>query len=76
MKGDNKNWKRTYFGKKHPNIINNTPQLNEEIFLDVVIIGAGFTGISTSYHLQEKGICTAVLEKHTVGWEQVVEMVV
>lgn len=44
------------------------PQLNEEIFLDVVIIGAGFTGISTSYHLQEKGICTAVLEEHTVGW--------
>jgi gamma-glutamylputrescine oxidase len=35
---------------------------------DVVVIGGGFTGISTSYHLQEKGINTVVLEEHSVGW--------
>src|SRR5699024_8661984 len=34
----------------------------------VVIIGGGFTGISSSYHLQEKGIGSVVLEEHTVGW--------
>lgn len=43
------------------------PQLEKEILLDVVIIGAGFTGISTSYHLQKRGINTAVLEEYHVG---------
>lgn len=44
------------------------PQLDEIIYTDVVIIGAGFTGISASYHLQERGISSVVLEEHTVGW--------
>ena len=43
------------------------PLLEEKMIVDVVIIGAGFTGISTSYHLQEKGINTVVLEEYTVG---------
>lgn len=34
---------------------------------DVVIIGGGYTGLSTSYHLQEKGIQTVVLEQNRVG---------
>src|SRR5699024_6453656 len=44
------------------------PQLKDTIYTDVVVIGAGFTGISTSYHLQERGVETVVLEEHTVGW--------
>ena len=35
---------------------------------DVVIIGAGFTGISAAYHLQKKGLSTIIIEKETVGW--------
>ncbi len=35
---------------------------------EVVIIGAGFTGLSTALHLAEKGIDTIVLEAHDVGW--------
>lgn len=43
------------------------PQLEEKILIDVAIIGGGFTGISTSYHLQQKGIQTAVLEQYQIG---------
>lgn len=49
-------------------IRNDYPSLEGEIHTDVVIIGAGFTGISTSYHLQEKGVSTVVVEEHTVGY--------
>ncbi|MEH7386317.1 FAD-binding oxidoreductase [Bacillus sp. JJ1521] len=34
---------------------------------DVVIIGGGFTGLSTAYHLQKKNIKTIVLEKGYLG---------
>lgn len=44
------------------------PQLDETIYTDVAIIGAGFTGISASYHLQESGVQSVVLETNTVGW--------
>lgn len=44
------------------------PQLDTKINTDVVIIGGGFTGISSSYHLQESGVDCVVLEEHTVGW--------
>jgi len=43
------------------------PALQGKIETDVVIIGAGFTGISSSYHLQERGVSTVVLEQYTVG---------
>lgn len=35
---------------------------------DVVIIGGGFSGLSTSYHLQKMGHKTIILEKDTVGY--------
>lgn len=38
---------------------------NEEC--DVVIIGGGFTGLSTAYHLQKKNVKTIVLEKSYLG---------
>ena len=34
---------------------------------DVVIIGGGYSGLSTSYHLQEQDYKTIVLEKDRVG---------
>lgn len=44
------------------------PTLQGDHHCDVVIIGGGYTGLSTAYHLQEKGIETIVLEKHHVGF--------
>ncbi|WP_066453134.1 NAD(P)/FAD-dependent oxidoreductase [Castellaniella caeni] len=35
---------------------------------EVVIVGAGYTGLSTALHLAEKGISTVVLEAEQPGW--------
>lgn len=35
---------------------------------EVVIIGAGFTGLSCAYHLQRAGIGSVVVEAQDVGW--------
>ena len=35
---------------------------------DVVIIGAGFTGLSTAFHLSQTGIEAVVVEAKDVGW--------
>ncbi|MFD1542068.1 NAD(P)/FAD-dependent oxidoreductase [Nonomuraea guangzhouensis] len=35
---------------------------------DVVIVGAGLTGLSTALHLSRQGAQVALLEAHTVGW--------
>ncbi|MFD1705372.1 NAD(P)/FAD-dependent oxidoreductase [Siminovitchia sediminis] len=44
------------------------PALQGDQYCDVVVIGAGYTGLSTAYHLQEKGHKTIVLEKYHVGY--------
>lgn len=44
------------------------PTLQGEQQCDVVVIGGGYTGLSTAYHLQEKGYKTVVLEKYHVGY--------
>jgi gamma-glutamylputrescine oxidase len=36
--------------------------------VDVCVIGAGLTGISTGLNLAERGYCVAVLEASKVGW--------
>ncbi|MBM7634166.1 NAD(P)/FAD-dependent oxidoreductase [Geomicrobium sediminis] len=41
--------------------------LDQDVSTDVVIIGAGYTGLSTAYHLQKQGIQTVVLEQSYVG---------
>lgn len=43
------------------------PALQGDQQCDVVIIGGGFSGLSTSYFLQQKGVKTIVLEKDLVG---------
>lgn len=50
------------------NGIKSRPSLKQDMETDVVIIGAGFTGLATSYYLNKQGVKTIVLEKNSVGW--------
>ncbi len=44
------------------------PSLEGELDVDVVIIGAGFTGVATALELAERGVKVAVVEANKVGW--------
>lgn len=44
------------------------PQLAGSAEADVVIIGAGFTGLSTALHLREAGVDVAIVEAAEPGW--------
>lgn len=45
-----------------------TPALARDIRVETVVIGAGFTGLSTALHLAEHGRSVALLEAHEPGW--------
>lgn len=42
--------------------------LDGEEHAEVIIVGGGFTGLSTALHLAESGIAVALLEAHVPGW--------
>jgi glycine/D-amino acid oxidase-like deaminating enzyme len=44
------------------------PRLEGRVETDVVIIGAGFTGLSAALHLREAGVDVAVVEAAEPGW--------
>jgi len=44
------------------------PALKGSAQADVVVIGAGFTGLSTALHLREAGVDVAVVESVEPGW--------
>ncbi|MBR0694344.1 FAD-binding oxidoreductase [Bradyrhizobium lablabi] len=44
------------------------PELNGAGQADVVIIGGGFTGLSTALHLREAGVDVAIVEAMEPGW--------
>jgi glycine/D-amino acid oxidase-like deaminating enzyme len=44
------------------------PQLAGTAEADVVVIGAGFTGLSAALHLRESGVDVAVIEAAEPGW--------
>src|SRR4029077_14528962 len=44
------------------------PVLSTEVRTEVVVIGAGYTGLSAALHLAERGVATVVLEAHEPGW--------
>lgn len=44
------------------------PPLQGEVVADVVVIGAGYTGLSSALHLAEAGFKVVVLEAAKVGW--------
>lgn len=45
-----------------------TARLEEPISVDVVVIGAGYTGLSAALHLREMGVDVAVLEAEEIGF--------
>ncbi|MCW6509181.1 NAD(P)/FAD-dependent oxidoreductase [Lichenifustis flavocetrariae] len=45
-----------------------TPALAEHIKVDVLVVGAGFTGLSAALHLAEAGSRVAVLEGEEIGF--------
>jgi glycine/D-amino acid oxidase-like deaminating enzyme len=44
------------------------PELTGTQAADVVVIGAGFTGLSTALHLREAGVDVAIVEAMEPGW--------
>ena len=44
------------------------PTLEGSAHADVVVIGAGFTGLSTALHLREAGVDVAIVEAIEPGW--------
>lgn len=45
-----------------------TPTLAESAGTDVLVIGAGYTGLSTALHLAEAGVAVRVVEARQPGW--------
>ncbi|HEY4963642.1 MAG TPA: FAD-dependent oxidoreductase [Candidatus Saccharimonadales bacterium] len=43
------------------------PQLSKDLNVDVVIVGAGITGLTSAYLLQKAGFKVAALDKSTLG---------
>ena len=46
----------------------NASPLRSRIKVDVAIVGAGYTGLSTALHLKDAGVSSIVLEAREVGW--------
>lgn len=44
------------------------PELVGEVTAEAVIVGGGFTGLSTALHLAELGVDAVVLEANEPGW--------
>jgi gamma-glutamylputrescine oxidase len=44
------------------------PSLSDEVRADVVIIGAGYTGLSAAHHIAKSGLTPIILEANRPGW--------
>jgi gamma-glutamylputrescine oxidase len=44
------------------------PSLSGEVQADVVIVGAGYTGLSAAHHIAKSGLVPVVLEANHPGW--------
>jgi glycine/D-amino acid oxidase-like deaminating enzyme len=52
---------------KHNRMAAQYPVLDNDIEVDIAIIGAGITGLTTAYLLKKAGLTVAVVEKSTIG---------
>ncbi|MCX7217677.1 MAG: FAD-binding oxidoreductase [Burkholderiales bacterium] len=52
------------------NQVHHFPQLESDVEVDVVVIGAGFTGVAAALELAERGKKVALIEANKVGWGQ------
>ncbi|PXA96886.1 gamma-glutamylputrescine oxidoreductase [Nostoc sp. 3335mG] len=50
------------------NIIRDARRLEEAIETDIVVVGAGYSGLSTALHLAEHGFKVVIVEAAEVGW--------
>jgi len=46
------------------------PSLSGEVHADVVIIGAGYTGLSAAHHIAKSGLAPVVLDDNYPGWRE------
>ncbi len=44
------------------------PSLTQDMRVDVAVVGAGFTGLSTALHAAQKGLNVAVIDAHRAGF--------
>ena len=44
------------------------PSLSGEVHADVVIVGAGYTGLSAAHHIARSGLAPVVVEANHPGW--------
>ena len=48
--------------------VDNCWPVSTDMDLEVAVIGGGYTGLSTAYHLARQGIVAHVLEANRIGW--------
>jgi gamma-glutamylputrescine oxidase len=58
---------RSYYAETIRNETSYQP-LSEDIQVDVVIVGGGFTGVASAIELSERGYKVAILEANKIGW--------
>ena len=56
------------FYKDSVNAFNSNDVFENNIEVDICIIGGGFTGISSAIHLAKKGFSVAICEARSIGW--------
>jgi glycine/D-amino acid oxidase-like deaminating enzyme len=59
---------RSYYSASSPAAQHRRPRLEGELDVDVLVVGAGFTGLYTALNLAEAGLKVAILEASRVGW--------
>lgn len=58
----------SYYAASSPDAQIERPSLQENLNVDVVIVGAGFTGLYTALRLAEAGKSVAIIEASRIGW--------
>lgn len=44
------------------------PALDGDMQVEALVIGGGFAGVSAAYHLAGRGVDTALIDAHRIGW--------